>query len=703
MNSPVAPTTPDLALSSPLAQTLFRHSEDGMLILRDGQIIASNPAAARMLGRDEPQQLIGLRPEAISPALQPDGSTAAERAHTLLEAALRDGAQRFEWVHTSPEGEALWFEVVLTALPTAEETLCCATLRDISARKEMERHLQLSSKVFTATRDGILITDENSRILQVNQAFTRITGYTEEELLGRTPRVLQSGHHNDDFYRAMWETIHHQGSWSGELWDRTKYGTLQPKWVTISRVDGAFGDVVNYIAVFSDLTELKRSQERLQFQAYHDALTGLANRLLFKDRMARALERSRQSGEQLAVLFIDLDHFKDVNDSLGHTAGDRILRQAAHRLQARLGTDDTLARLGGDEFSICLPEIRDHRDALACAEAVHQELERPFQYNRRWFQCRCSIGISMYPDNGETVEELVRNADSALHNAKAEGRNTTCFYAEELTERAQQRLDLAQEMRQGLQRGELVPYFQHQVDLSSGAIVGIEALVRWHHPERGLLAPATFIPVAEEVGTMAALGEEILYQACQQARIWLDEGREFGRLAVNLSAAQFYSGDIEKTVRRTLEQTGLPGQCLELEITESTIMDLSPRTLERLEALRRAGVSLSIDDFGTGYSSLLYLKRLPINRVKIDRGFIWDMGSTPESRSIVETILQLAHVLGLEVIAEGVETVQQRDQLIEAGCRVGQGFLWARPEPHPQLRCYRPEASNDPPEITTEQ
>nr|WP_274519816.1 MULTISPECIES: bifunctional diguanylate cyclase/phosphodiesterase [unclassified Halorhodospira] len=693
----VPPTTPAPALSSSLTQTLFLHSEDGMLILRDGHFIACNPAAARMLGWEDPQQLIGLRPEAISSQLQPDGSSAAERAQNLLETALIEGAQRFEWVHVTPQGEHLWLEVVLTPLHLEDETLCCATLRDISGRKEMERRLQLSAKVFTATRDGILITDAESRILQVNDAFARMTGYTEDELIGLTPRILQSGHHNDDFYRAMWESIQREGSWSGELWDRSKYGTLQPKWVTISRVTGAYGEVVNYIAVFSDLTELKRSQERLQFQAYHDALTGLANRLLFKDRMARALERSRQSGEQLAVLFIDLDHFKDVNDSLGHTAGDRVLRQVAHRLQARLGADDTLARLGGDEFSICLAEIRDHRDALACAETVHQELERPFQYSRRWFQCRCSIGISMYPDNGETVEALVRNADSALHKAKADGRNTTCFYAEELTEHAQRRLDLAQEMRQGLQRGELVPYFQHQVELRTGQIVGIEALVRWHHPDRGLLAPGAFISVAEEVGTMAALGEDILHQACQQGRTWLDQGREFGRIAVNLSGAQFHNGNIEKTVLRTLEQTGLPARHLELEITESTIMDLTPRTLERLAALRRAGVSLSIDDFGTGYSSLLYLKRLPINRVKIDRGFIWDMETTPESRSIVETILQLAHVLGLEVVAEGVETLQQRDQLIDAGCRVGQGFLWARPEPHPQLRCCRPQAPNDPP------
>nr|WP_276569376.1 bifunctional diguanylate cyclase/phosphodiesterase [Halorhodospira halophila] len=692
-----SPTTSTRALSSSLTQTLFLQSEDGMLVLRDGHFVACNPAAARMLGWDDPQQLIGLRPEAISPQIQPDGASAADRVQSLLRAAVSEGAQRFEWIHTSPEGGRLWFEIVLTPLHLDDETLCCATLRDISRRKEMERRLQLSAKVFTATRDGILITDADSRILQVNDAFTRITGYAEEELLGRTPRVLQSGHHDADFYRVMWESIHQQGSWSGELWDRTKYGTLQPKWVTISKVTGAYGEVINFIAVFSDLTELKRSQERLQFQAYHDALTGLANRLLFKDRMARALERSRQSEEQLAVLFIDLDHFKDVNDSLGHTAGDRILRQVAHRLQARLGADDTLARLGGDEFSICLAEIRDHRDALACAETVHQELERPFQYSQRWFQCRCSIGISMYPDNGETVEELIRNADSALHNAKAEGRNTTCFYAEELTERAQRRLDLAQEMRQGLQRGELIPYFQHQVDLTTGRVVGIEALVRWHHPERGLLTPGAFIPVAEEVGTMAALGEDILLQACQQGRTWLDQRREFGRVAVNLSAAQFHNGDIEKTVRRTLEQTGLPAQCLELEITESTIMDLSPRTLERLAALRRAGVSLSIDDFGTGYSSLLYLKRLPINRVKIDRGFIWDMGTTPESRSIVDTILQLAHVLGLEVVAEGVETIQQRDQLIDAGCRVAQGFLWARPEPHPHLRCCSAQASNDPP------
>ncbi|MFP4647947.1 MAG: putative bifunctional diguanylate cyclase/phosphodiesterase [Halorhodospira sp.] len=677
--------TPTRELRPELAQALFEQSEDGMLLLRDGCFIAGNPAAAQLLGRSETRALIGLTLEDVSPPYQPDGTPTEELARRHLQRAHEQGPQRLEWVGLAPDHTERWLEVVLTPLRTDQERLCYAILRDISQRKEMERNLELSARVFTATRDGILITDAQTRILQINEAFKRITGYREEELIGQTPRVLQSGHHSGDFYRAMWQAIEEHGSWSGEIWDRTRHGTLQPKWVTISQVEDAHGQVSNYIAVFSDLTELKRSQERLQFQAYHDALTGLPNRLLFKDRVARALERSRQAGEQLAVLFIDLDHFKDINDSLGHTAGDRVLRQAAYRLQQHIGTEDTLARLSGDEFSICLAEITDHRDALACAESVHQELERPFQYNRRWFECRCSIGISIYPDNGDTVEELLRSADSALHNAKGLGRNTTCFYAEELTERAQRRLGLAQELRTGLQRGELVPFFQPQVDLASGEVIGLEALVRWFHPQRGLLQPGAFIPVAEEVGAMAALGEEILRQACERGRQWLDEGRCFGRIAVNLSAAQFQSGDISKTVDRILVQTGLPPHYLELEITESALMDLSPKTLSSLGELRRQGVRLSIDDFGTGYSSLLYLKRLPIDRLKIDKRFVWDMDSTPESRSIVETILQLAQMLGLEAIAEGVETPEQREQLLAAGCLCAQGFLWSRPEAQPRL------------------
>ncbi len=690
-------------LQPQLAHALFEQSRDGMLLLRDGVFIACNSAAARLFGFSDSKELIGRTPADISPGTQPDGSRSGDRARDLLRRALTEGPQRFEWVHHHPNGEEGWFEVVLTSLDTGEQPLCYAILRDISRRKEMERRLELSSRVFTSTRDGILITDARNRILQVNDAFVRMTGYTEEELVGHTPRVLQSGHHDAEFYRAMWESIAERGDWSGEIWDRTKYGTLQPKWVTISKVTGPYGEVVNYIAVFSDLTELKRSQERLQFQAYHDALTSLPNRLLFKDRLARALERTRQSERQLAVLFIDLDHFKDINDSLGHTAGDRVLRQVAHRLQRHIGADDTLARLGGDEFSICLSEIDDHRDALRCAEAIHQDIERPFQYNHQRFECRCSIGISLYPENGDTVEELVRSADSAVHNAKGLGRNTTCFYAEELTLRAQRRLGLAQQIRLGIQRGEFVPFYQQQVDLNSGAIVGLEALVRWYHPDSGLLRPGEFIPVAEEVGVMSALGEVILRQACRQARTWLDAGCEFGRLAVNLSAAQIQDGSAQLMVERTLDETGLPPERLELEITESAFMELNHSTLKSLTELRRHGVSLSMDDFGTGYSSLLYLKRLPIDRLKIDKGFVWDMGTSPESRPIVQTIIQLADVLGLDVVAEGVETAEQRDELIAAGCRVGQGFFWAYPEPQPRIRCrHAPDHAGPQPGITAD-
>ncbi|MBK1727368.1 EAL domain-containing protein [Halorhodospira neutriphila] len=687
--SPAADATPEPLVT----QAIFEQSPDGMLLLEGQRIAGCNAAALELLGYEGSGELLGLTPAELSPAYQPDGTPSAEKARLLYHRAMRSGPQRFEWVHCRGAGGCdLWLEVLLTPLQTGRRRLCHAVLCDISQRKEMERRLQLSAKVFTATRDGILITDEKSRILQVNEAFTRITGYSEEEVRGRTPRVLQSGHHDADFYRAMWSCIRERGSWSGELWDRAKSGTLQPKWSTINQVTDAYGRVTNYIAVLSDLTELKRSQARLQHQAYHDALTGLPNRLLFKDRLARAIERTREAEQQLAVLFIDVDHFKDINDSLGHTAGDRILRQIAQRLQEPIGPNDTLARLSGDEFAVCLGGLEDQSEALACAESLHQRLARPLQSNGQRFQCRCSVGICLYPDNGDTVEELLRGADSALHNAKSLGRNTTCFYAEELTERAQRRLNLAQQIRLGLERDEFAPFYQQQVELSSGNVIGLEVLVRWHHPERGLVAPGEFIPVAEELGLMAPLGATVLRSACRQAQAWLQRGCEFGRIAVNLSAAQLQDGTFHTEVERLLEENGLPGARLELEITESAFMALDDTTLANLQALRQHGVRLSIDDFGTGYSSLLYLKRLPIDQLKIDKGFIWDMGSSPESRSIVQAILELATVLGLDVVAEGVETEEQREQLSAIGCMVAQGFLWGRPVPQPSLASSPPPA-----------
>ncbi len=536
-------------------------------------------------------------------------------------------------------------------------------------------------------QDGVMVTDAETRILYVNRAFTLMTGYGEEEVLGETPRILQSGRHEADFYRAMWGAIREDGLWSGEIWHRRKDGAEHAKRLTINAIPDGRGITRNYLGVFSDISDLMRSRRELEHLASHDPLTGLPNWLLFKDRVGHALERAERLGHQLALVFLDVDHFKDINESLGHSIGDRLLRRMAERLKEGVRTEDTLARLAGDRFNVCLERVEGAEEALVSARRLHLAMAEPFQLGPHSLHLPCSIGISMFPRDGTTVEALMRNADSALHSAKEAGRNAIRFYTEELTRRADHRLRMAQELRKALDRDQLILFYQPQVEMVSGRVAGVEALVRWSHPEEGILGPASFIPLAEEMGLMSDVGRWVLRMACRQGQAWLEDGRHFGRMAVNISARQVHDGNLADGVRYALRESGLPPEYLELEITESALMDIDTGVMETLGAIRGMGVGLAIDDFGTGYSSLLYLKRLPLTKLKIDRGFVQDMASSAESRGIVRTIIALARTLDLNLVAEGVETEVQRDLLLEEEVRVGQGFLWWRPEPFPQLPC----------------
>ena len=542
--------------------------------------------------------------------------------------------------------------------------------------------LRQAATVFESTREGVVITDLQPRIIGVNAAYTAITGYSESEVLGNNPRLLQSGREDQAFYQAMWNSIVESGYWQGEIWNRRKNGELFPQLLTVSTVYDGEGLPSNYVGVMTDLSQLKDTEARFEHLAHYDPLTGLPNRLLLQSRLKHALEMAERHKRQVAVLYIDLDRFKNVNDSLGHPAGDELLEALAKRMLGRLRDDDTLGRLGGDEFLLILEDVERPEDAAGMAKDLIQMLEHAFQlHDGHEVYVGASIGISLYPDDGATSTELIQHADVALYQAKEAGRNTFSFYTPALTRAADERLDMEAHLRRALTQGEFVLHYQPQLDIHTGSMIGCEVLVRWNNPEQGLISPARFIPLAEETGLIVPLGEWVLRQACAQARVWLDAGLPPLLMAVNLSARQMRQPDIVARVAAILHETGLPAEHLKLELTESMIMGHGKEAVALLQDLKNLGLSLSIDDFGTGYSSLAYLKRFPIDELKIDQGFVRDIPADSSDMEIAAAIIGLAHGLRLKVVAEGVETEAQRDFLADQGCHAYQGYLFMRPLP----------------------
>ncbi|MDV5859544.1 EAL domain-containing protein [Pseudomonas mendocina] len=552
---------------------------------------------------------------------------------------------------------------------------------DITRQRALDDSLRQAAAVFDATQEGVLVTDAEQRIVHVNPAFSRITGYNSEEILGQRPTLLKSGRHDAAFYHSLWHALESRGAWSGEVWNRRKSGEIYPQWQCIRMIHDEQGNISHYVAVFSDITALKRSQRELDYLAHHDPLSNLPNRLLFTERVAHALARSKLEELRGAVLLIDLDHFKHINESLGHNVGDLLLKGVGERLQDDLPAGCTLARLGGDEFGLLSENCTEAAQAAELAQRLLHSLDAPFLLDGHELYIGASIGISLFPDDGDSVEQILRNADSALFKAKSSGREGYAFYIQELTDYARQRVELASSLRHALDNEELRVYYQPLHDLGDGSQVGMEALVRWQHPQRGLIAPGEFIPIAEDNGMIGAIDTWVLEQACRQMVRWNAEGSTLSFVAVNVSSRLFSRGELDQKVAGVLAATGLPPEQLELEVTESAIMEDPDAALKLLTSLRALGVRLAIDDFGTGYSSLARLKRLPVDKLKLDQSFVRGLPDDPEDAAITRAVIALGKSLGLKVLAEGIEQPEQADFLRGLGGDYGQGYHFGRPQP----------------------
>ncbi|OGS90717.1 MAG: hypothetical protein A2Z95_06855 [Gallionellales bacterium GWA2_60_18] len=552
---------------------------------------------------------------------------------------------------------------------------------------ERDMKLRLAAEVFERGKEGITITDGKGNIIRVNQAFSAITGYSETEVLGKNPRVLQSGRHDKEFYRVMWDSILSTGHWQGEIWNRRKDGHVYPEWLTISRILGTEGKVEHFIAVFEDITEHKEAEERIQRMAHFDALTGLPNRALLNDRAMHALSMAQRKRKQLALLFVDLDNFKNVNDTLGHHIGDRLLVEVARRIESAIRVEDTVSRQGGDEFIVLLPDA-DADGAAHVAEKLLEEVSRVFTIDSNELVVTPSIGIAMYPGDGDDFDALSRNADAAMYRAKRDGRNAFRFFTPEMQAHSARILQLENALRHALEREQLWLHYQPQLAMQGGRVIGAEALLRWVHPELGMISPAEFIPVAENSGQILAIGEWVLRTAVRQMKAWMDAGLPPMIIAVNLSAAQFRHSRLPELVTRILDEEELAPQYLELELTESVTMDDPLAAIAVMDDLHARGIRMSIDDFGTGYSSLSYLKRFQVYKLKIDQSFVRDITVDPEDRAIVGAIISLANSLGMQTIAEGVETEDQLAFLREQGCDEVQGFHFSRPVPPGEFEAF---------------
>lgn len=615
-------------------------------------------------------------------ALAPSQGQFTKCIATCLRNAQAAGGM-FDLLLVCKDGSYVWTTVSVS--PMFDESGVPAgllgMLADITDRQKALERLQLLAQIFDSAAESIVIFDAGKKVIEVNSAFTRTTGYSPEETIGRTRWLLRTGVRNRAAYQAMWDTLATRGHWRGEVHGKRKNGEVYPQLLNMSVVRNTRGEISNYIGIFSDITDLKSSQERIEYMATHDRLTALPNRNLFYDRLQHSLDKASRSGAQLAVLFVDLDNFKMINDTLGHEIGDLLLTQVADRLRACTRKQDTVARLGGDEFTVLDEDLRISAEEIisATAERIIASLSVPFDLGGQEAFISASVGIALYPKDAKDIASLLKSADTAMYQAKKLGKSNYQFFSQSMNAEASERALIESGLRRALSHGEFFLVYQPQIQIDSKQVIGLEALLRWNHPEKGVVLPDEFIPIAENTGLIVPIGDWVMHAVCKQIREWMQQGLPSLRVAVNLSARQFREKDLGGSIQRILEEYQVSASNLELELTESTVMDNAESAARILQQLKDIGMHLAIDDFGSGYSSLQYLKHFPIDDLKIDSHFTRDLATNTDDQAIATAIITMGHSMNMKVIAEGVETAQQLKFLREHGCDLVQGYYIDRP------------------------
>jgi diguanylate cyclase (GGDEF)-like protein/PAS domain S-box-containing protein len=661
---------------------MFDNAHVGIVMLKLREVVKCNQRQADMFGFTDPAQIEGKTAEMFYCSTD-QFEEVGNRLYALM---AKHGFAQTEVEMRRQDGRRIW--VMMTGRPLDPAAVQDGSIwiyADVTDRRQAETDERIAAIAFESNQ-GMVITDAHGMILRVNRAFTESTGYTAEEVVGCNPRLLQSGRHDADFYRAMWDSIQGAGVWQGEVWDQRKNGEVYPKWLIISAVKDVDGAVTHYIGVHLDLTERKAAEAKINELAYFDQLTGLPNRTLLLDRLKQVMAASERSGNYGALILIDLDNFKTLNDTAGHDVGDLLLTQAAQRLTTCMREGDTVARLGGDEFVVMLVNhSKNERDAVADVEKIAEKilsvLSQMYQFSNVVFHGTASVGITLFMGQVAGVDSLMKQADLAMYKAKEAGRNRFCFFDAQMEFAVKERAVLESDLRRAVGEKQFLLHYQPQV-LGEGRLTGAEALVRWQHPRRGMVSPGEFIPLAEDTGLILPLGHWVLETACTQLALWASRpDMAHLTLAVNVSAHQFRLPDFVDQVLAVLNNTGANPYRLKLELTESLLVDNVQDIIDKMVALKARGVGFSLDDFGTGYSSLSYLKRLPLDQLKIDQSFVRDVLTDPNDAAIAKTVVALAQSLGLGVIAEGVETEAQRDFLASSNCHAYQGYFFSRPLP----------------------
>lgn len=669
------------------AETMLRHNEESLRYMLQTSPIAvtisaelqrkilfANQSYCELVNQDK-EQLIGA--DSLAYYANPDESTAIERAldngddvsNRLIELKI-------------PGVGTKWVLASYLRLEYEHQPAVLEWFYDITDRKRIEDELQLAALVYQNSGEAIEVVDENNRIIAINPAYTEMTGYSEEDVLGMSPNVLSSGHHDKAFYEAMWRELNTTGHWQGEIWNRRKEGDVFPIWVTINAVYNESGSVHRRVAIFSDISKKKQAEELIWRQANYDALTGLPNRRMFRDRLEQELKKTHRSEQEMALLFIDLDRFKEVNDTLGHHIGDDLLIEAARRIEGCVRESDTVARLGGDEFTVIISQLSGSEHVEEIASTILGSLLDPFYLDDEKIHISASIGITLYPADGVEIDQLLKNADQAMYVAKQQGRNRYSYFTPALQEMAQHRVRMIADLRDALAEGQFYVYFQPIVELQTGRINKAEALLRWNHPQRGFVGPAEFIPIAEEIGLINEIGDWVFRESVRWLQRWRQKyGNEF-QVSVNMSPVQFHDmNNASDNWPTYLEEAGLSGVNIVVEITEGLLLNAESTVTDRLLKYRDAGLEVAIDDFGTGYSALSYLNKFDIDYLKIDRSFVQHIATDENNMALSNAVVVMAHKLGLKVVAEGIETKEQCHLLAESGCDYGQGYLFSKALP----------------------